>query len=581
MVVRTIHRKFLQLSWLMVMIFSCVSGQVTDLNPDIPGGLGSVNSALRITGQFGYHSQLYNMQSTGGLPLNPRRPGDLHRFMINPVLQAGDFRMPVTMIFSSRQTSTISMQLPAQSFGQYMRNPLNTFSISPSYKWIKVHVGSQMVRYSDLTTGDLKMFGAGFDLAPGKWTISAFSGIARQAIESDTLRRIAGQYQRQFQAVRAGYGQSHAFHVFLNAARMKDDSTTLLFRPANLRPQEGVAASLVLGLPLSQSIIWHSEVAASIFTRDKRSAFYSSPKFGDVEPLVDLHRSTRADFSGRTSLTLNRTSWSVRLHALYVGDGFVAPGYPYLETDRIDLTIDPTFRLLDNSLVLGGTIGYRVNNLSDTKMQTTDQLLLAFNANYAASESFGLGANYSNFGVRTGFSYDTLRIEIVSQSYGLSPYFQLASGRGAHRIISSFSYDEYEDNNLVSGQTNDQRSLNIFLNHQFAFDNNPLTTNFSVNYLNSLSQDVLMENFMIQGGSSLRLFENKMNISLNLSYVHSSIGGFSPDNAWMIRPGFRYAVTRQISARLDGSIRLYRYGSARPGTTYTENLLRTAISYRF
>lgn len=542
---------------------------------------GQSGSGISVTGQLGYNSQLYNMQSEGSLPVNPRRPGDLHRFMISPVFQAGDFRLPVSIIFSSRQTNAISMRLPDQNFGQFLRNPLNTFRISPSYKWVKLNVGSQIVNYSTLTTGDLKMFGAGFELTPGKWTIAAFSGIARQAIEADSLRRIAGQYKRQFQAVKAGYGNESAFHVFVSAARMVDDHEALPDLMASVKPQEGFAASLAFGIPFAGSLFWQTEVAGSVFTRDKNTGLHEQTKLDEIKPYFDLYHSTRADYSGRTGLTYNRNTWSVKASAVYIGDGFVAPGFPYLETDRFDLTLDPAFRLLENKLVISGSVGYRVNNLSDTRLMTTNQLLAAFNANYAVSEAFGFSASYSNFGIRTGYSFDTLRVEVVSQSFGLAPYVNLTAARGMHRLVTHISYDDFQDNNLVSGQSNNQRSLSTFLNHQFSFNTNPLVTNFSVSYLNSLIHDTGLNYFMLQGGGSYRFHKNNMMFSLNLSYVNSQFGTFTPDNAWLIRPGFRYTLTRQVTARLDGSIRLYSYGSSRPGTSYSENMLRTAINYRF
>jgi hypothetical protein len=536
---------------------------------------------VRVSGQLGFNSQWYSMQSDGAHFIYARRPSDLYRVMIAPVFHAGDFRLPVTIVFSSRQTNTVTFPAPEQTFTQFVQNPLNTFRFAPSYKWATATLGSQVLRHSSFTTGDVKMFGAGLELTPGRWTISVFSGTSQRPIEPDSLRRIPGLFERQFRAARVGYGREEAFHISLNAAHMKDDPASLTVTPLTVRPQEGIATSLVVGMPLLRNVFWRTEVAGSVFTRDTRSGIHQGTKLEQLDPIIDLHHSTRADFAGESSIVYRRSSWGIGLKAVYIGDGFVAPGFPYLQSDRIDFTIDPNLRLFDNKLILQGSFGYRQNNLSNTKLQTTNHALASVNVNLAISDAFGLSARYSNFGIRTGFTYDTLRLEIVSRSFGLSPYLSLPGEKGVHRINTSVSYDEFEDTNLISGQQVTQQSLSSFFNHHYILNDMPLTTSLSVNYLSRLNQLWGLNSFTMQLGSTYRFYNNKMQPSMSLAFNRSSIGDYTPDSAWMIRPGFRYMINRQFTARIDGSIRLYRYGTSRPGTSYTENLFRTALNYRF
>lgn len=565
----------------VVNLYPVLCGLIFSFIPNNLEAQSAGAGGMQVSGQLGFNSQWYSMQSDAPELIYARRPSDLYRVMISPVFYAGDFRLPVTIVFSSRQTNTISFPAPEQTFSQFLRNPLNTFRLAPSYKWATATLGSQVLRHSSFTTGDVKMFGAGMELTPGRWSISVFSGTSQRAIEPDSLRRIPGLYERQFRAAKFGYGREDAFHVSLNAAQMKDDPASLTATPPAVRPQEGLATSLVVGIPFFGNIMWRTEIAGSVFTRDTRAGLHQDTKLEELDPLIDLRHSTRADFAGESSIVYRKPTWGIGLKAVYIGDGFVAPGFPYLQTDRIDFTIDPNFRLFDNKLIVQGSFGYRQNNLSDTKLQTSNHALASVNANLTISEAFGLSARYSNFGIRTGFSYDTLRLEVVSKSYGLSPYINLTGKNGAHRINTSVSFDEFEDTNLISGQQVTQQSLSSFFNHQYLLNDLPLTTSFSVNYLSRLNQLWGLNSFTVQLGSTYRFYNNKMHPSVSLAFNRSSVGDYTPDSAWMIRPGFRYVINRQLTARIDGSIRLYRYGTSRPGTSYTENLFRTALNYRF
>ncbi len=198
------------------------------------------------------------------------------------------------------------------SFSQFLRNPLHTFRIAPSYKWIQADIGSQVLHHSSFTTGDTKLFGAGLALTPGKWNIAVFTGTSQRAIEPDSLRRIPGLYERRFKAAKIGYGREEAFHIALNAAYMNDDPASLTHIPSAVRPQEGLATSLVLGIPLFRNILWRSEVAGSVFTRDTRSDIHQDSKLEELEPIFNIHQSSRADFAGESSIMYRRTNWGGR-----------------------------------------------------------------------------------------------------------------------------------------------------------------------------------------------------------------------------------------------------------------------------
>ena len=55
-------------------------------------------------------------------------------------------------------------ELKNQTLAQFITNPMNSFGINPKYKWAELQLGTQYLNYSNLSTGDIGMFGIGFDL---------------------------------------------------------------------------------------------------------------------------------------------------------------------------------------------------------------------------------------------------------------------------------------------------------------------------------------------------------------------------------------------------------------------------------
>lgn len=534
----------------------------------------------KISGGLNLSSQWYSINSEGPDGIRPRQPRDLHRVMFTPTLQAGDFQLPVTVVFSSRQTNSISMQATSQSFAQFMTNPMNTFSIAPSWKWAKAVIGSQTVSYSDFTTGNSRLFGAAMELTPGKWTLAAFHGISQRAIEPDSLLRIPGAFQRNFTAARAGYGSPNGFQLFVNMAYMNDDPENVPDASEKLKPQQGLATSLVVAIPLGAYILWSNEAAVSFFTKDKNAESYSFNQ-GTIPFLFLKPRiSSRTDHAFQSSVSYRRTVFSLNLKATYVGDGFMAPGFPYMQTDRMDITFSPRLRILENRVVMSATVGYRKNNLSNTKLQTSSQLLMAMQVNATFTPQAGVNGSFSNFGMRTTHSMDTLRMEMIATSVSLAPWWHIKAHYGTHQISASLSLDHTEETNLVTARQMDRQTFSVLLNHSFLFDNRPMNTEFAVSYMNNNAM-MGVRNYHIQPGLSYRLWNRKMQSSLRFAYINSKMAEHTPDHSFMIRPGIRLLLSRQWTARADASIRVYRYGSARDLTGFTENIFRTSVNYRF
>ena len=121
----------------------------------------------------------------------PRRPWNLVRFSFQPTMSFGDFKLPFNFNFSPMRNNFGSSPFgfgglpgfPKQTFMQWVTNPMNSIGINPSYKWAELQLGTQYLKYSDLSTGDIGAFGYGISLKPGKFRFKFFRGVSQQAFQ--------------------------------------------------------------------------------------------------------------------------------------------------------------------------------------------------------------------------------------------------------------------------------------------------------------------------------------------------------------------------------------------------------------
>src|ERR1017187_6584864 len=169
---------------------------------------------VHISGDIGLYGDFYRMNSSGDSAIQPRRPGTLIRLLFNPTISYKDFSLPFTIMLCPQQTNVVTPLSNSGNIMDFIENPLNNVGIAPKYKWVQLLLGSQTPYYSDLTLGNLPVFGAGINLTPGKFRFSFFTGISQRAIEMDTSKNIPGSYKRTFYSAKIGYGREDSSHIY-------------------------------------------------------------------------------------------------------------------------------------------------------------------------------------------------------------------------------------------------------------------------------------------------------------------------------------------------------------------------------
>ncbi|MFA7325943.1 MAG: hypothetical protein WC121_04710 [Candidatus Kapaibacterium sp.] len=536
---------------------------------------------FQISGNASLTQEVYQFEASDST-LNARHLPNQTRFTYNSSFDYDLLQVPVTIVLNSRQSNYITAQAPGQNFLQYIQNPLNYVSISPKYEWAQFHFGSQSPQFSDLTMGNRQIFGLGMDLLPENFRLASFYGVSQRGIEP-LGKQLKGAYTQYIYGAKFQYGKEKSGSIGLNFAALYDDTNSISNIPATTKiyPEEGLISSINFSIPFTDEIYLYSEIAASAFTRNQLS---DNVILNDKE--VDLFiqeakSSTLIDGAAKSRFVLDYGSWGINAQGLYAGDGFRTIGYQFFISDRVEYSLGGNYRTEDSRFRISGSAGQRFNNLFETKSTTTSQLIANANIFYQVTDNLSANANYTNFGIRNNTSNDTLKLEMVSNSFSFSPAYSFESKWGNSNLNLVFGFDDFEDFNTLTGEfrTNSTKTGSIIF--ASALKDLPLTTTLFSTYVTNNLPDADLKLISIGVSGNYRLWENTFVPGLKLSLNQSSLGNNTDDVKLGIRFTSRYKITKMLIFRLNYNYNDYNYGSSRSNATFTENYLQTGLSYSF
>ena len=536
---------------------------------------------FRFYGNTSLSADFYSMNESGPGNVRARRPATLMRLVVNTGMNYGKFSMPFTMVLSSNQTNFTTPQAPDQSIWQYFQNPMNRITLSPKYDWAQLHLGQYIPDYSDLSTGNTPVFGAGMDLRPGNFQVAAFYGNSQRAIEPDSTSGLPGAFAQRFFATRLAYIGDDGGNVGLNFVRVFDDTNSVDSYPINRFPSSGLLTSLNFEIPVAELLKFYGEGGICYFTRNLFSDDIESDELEFIPDFLNPKYSSRIDYAAKGGLLIKQDIWEIDLSAMYIGDGYEPLGYRFMQSDRIEYTVAPKVRLFDNKLMLRGSIGQRFNNISETKSESSTQLIGSVGAYARITDQLSLAADFSNYGVRNNIDIDTLRIEMVSRAFSITPGYTIRSDYMTHQINATYSHDDFTDFNTVTGRFRSNVTQSLMASYAVRFNEFPLSANISANHVeNDLDVGALELNALNLGGS-YSFMDNKLQPSLRFSLSQNSIGNNTSDIKFGVRAGIRYEIIDDLMLRLSANINSYDYGSIRNNMAYTETFIQTTLSYRF
>ncbi len=542
--------------------------------------------AFRISGTMGVTYEGYGLSRNpaGWIGYSPRRPWNQVRFNFTPEIKFGkNWNIPFNFNFATKPTNFAGPYsgIGKQSFKQFVTNPMNNFGVNPTYKWAELQLGTQYLNYSDLSTGDIGIFGAGFSLSPGNYRIKFFTGLSQQAVNFFTgPPATTGAYTRNNWMMQIGKAQEGKYELTFNFVKAKDKLSSLLSPPPTVKPQEGFTTSLVTKVYFRKGWYTAMEGAQSVYTKDLTTPLTSTIK--SFKPFLEAHTSTVTDYAGEAALGKKSQQFDVGVKVKYIGAGFQTPGYPFMLPDRLDYTLNTKINTWKNKMNIVASVGQRVNNVSNTTLRAK-QLIGNINWFTQFNDQWSLNLSFNNFGFQAPGGINPFGIKNVSNDLGINPTYTWSNSRMSHLLSLSYNYSKYDERDVLTGLITSNNTHMAILTYIPTYFTRKITPDFSVLYfLNKLPG---FKTTLLTFSSSLGMqaAKNKLQLRGQIQYTLGKNNSFSSNNNVIASCTADWKLHKKLTWTNFFSTNYYKYGDeiSPAGANYLESNVRTGLQYRF
>lgn len=552
-----------------------------------------------IRGSVGFNYEHYGLSTNPNTPVfySPRRPWNQFRFNVAPNIKIGDFSLPINFNFATKPTNFAGPysgigSLGNQTFLQFITNPMNVFAINPKYKWAELQLGTQYLNYSELTTGDIGVFGTGFDLRPKGFIMRFFTGNSQQGINYSASPLVPGAYKRNNWMAQLGKEKEGKYKIALTAAKGKDHFNSASPPPPLIDPKEGFVLSLLTELKFNKGYYFQAEGAQGIFTQNTNAG--TSPPGGvkSFNPFFSANASTIKDYAANASLGKKSTNFDFGLRTKYLGAGFYTTGYPYQQPDRFDITLNTRFNALKDSnnnfkMNVVASIGQRINNVTSTTLRAK-QFIGNLNWFTQFNDHFSLNVSYNNFGFNAAGSTISgiPSIKNVSNDFGITPTYMWSNSKMSNLISLSYNYSKYDETVVLPPSTTTSNNTHtVILSYIPTSLTKKLTTDFSLLYFLNEIPGFSTRLFTISAGAGGPLSKDKLNLRGQLQYTIGKNGTFTNNNNLIANLTADFNLTKKLTWNTFISTNRFKYGDELGGSligaNYFESTIRTGFIYRW
>ena len=403
--------------------------------------------------------------------------------------------VPMSMAYTNNQTTA------------NLTVPFNRFSLSPSYKWIRTHMGYSAMSFSPYTLSGHEFFGGGVELSPGdKIEVAAMYGRLRRAVEADSLGMDAA-YRRVGGAFKVGY-RADKFEVSINMLKGRDDKQSLLFseRDSNyIAPQENIAGSIALSWRLKHNISVQGEYGLSAVNRDISAS--DSLNNGLADQLFSSHGDVAVYHAFKTSVSQSSTLGQVGATYERIAPNYTTFGAYYYTNDFENITINMASSLI-KWLHWSLDAGYQRDNLESQKVNTSKRAIYSANATSAITRKLALGLNYSNVQSHVHIrdiyrdinqtnefqNLDTLNFTQLNMSASANLNYALRSSKTQRQNFNvGFTYQEASEEQSDEKKYLGNRITNTMLAYQFSLIPTRLNVATGINHNQNKTRESNMQ----------------------------------------------------------------------------------------
>ena len=411
--------------------------------------------------------------------------------------------------------------------------PFFQMGASPSYKWIKLHLGTRNITFSPFTLAGHRMDGIGVELTPGKIRFSAVYGRFNKARDYDPeadnrFRPIV--YKRMGYAFKLGYGTENNYFDLIYF-RAKDDKNSVNIFPADslITPGENMVIGFSTKLSLTKQFSFFTEGAASAYTRNLNSFPVKNYIEPDISSIYDTRYSTRLNYALKTGFHLNYSRFGVRFSYERIMPEFETMGAYFFANDREVFTISPRISLFNRKANVNGRIGLERNNLLNNRREQTNKLIGMLNFSYFNPSGFGFSANYTNLSVDQSMALseviDSVAVSVVNTNINFTPSYTWSDTSKTQSIILNISHQKLKDKNPFTREFGDMSSNTINSNYNLNFIGSGMGLSIGANYTLIEFSNLETSRYGATAGLNKQLEKQHLSIQLSSTYNITAVSG--------------------------------------------------------
>jgi predicted transcriptional regulator len=480
----------------------------------------------------------------------------------------GEINLPLSFAYTNQQLSK-SVSLP-----------FNRFSITPSYKWVKVYAGYTSMQFSPYSLAGHELFGGGVELTPDNgFKISALYGRLKKSSEGEDGTDPA--YQRMGGGFKVEY-QKEKFNVGVNLFKAQDIPSSAHPDSVATTPQDNLTGSVSATVNLMEKFRLSGEYGFSALNRNIHSQ-------GDRFSLLAKDGDLAVFHAVKTQLTYTNNLGAIGTTYERVAPNYMTLGAYYMTNDFENMTANFATTIRKISVALDG--GYQRNNLDKQKTNTASRIIYAGNISSNVTEKLHVSANFSNIQsylyINDVYSQvtqtnefqnlDTLNVTQLNYSASFNSSYLLQSTKekrqSANLNVMYQKSAEAQQYSRFSG--ND--IYNASLSYQFSLLPLKLNASASVNYNYNQAPDNLYTRAMTYNLSVQKTFFDELKSALTSAYSQMSNQSGKLSRVLNLRLSESYVFARRHSLNLNLTL-LYSEAIAKTRLQYAANL---SYSYSF
>lgn len=517
--------------------------------------LGSLKKEkwVKVSGGISATTNFYNMQG-----IEPRR-------------------VPFSWITTGNVTATIKgVSLPFyftySEQERSIRQPFNQFGVSPTYKWMKFHLGYRNVSFSKYVLDGHIFLGGGAEINPGKLRLGFVYGRFLKGINEDTSKSIVlsttqfpfAAYDRYGYGIKLGVGtELNYFDLVYFKAKDRVKANQPLPKTQYTQPAENA----VLGFKskftfFKNHLIFNLDGGISLLTRNilSDSILLGNETVKKFDFIITPNLSTTINYAGQTSLDFKSKFFGTGIKYERVMPDYRSMGIYYMQTDLERQTVNANFNLLKNKILVTGSAGIEHDNLAHKKEAETRRKIYSANVNINPKPIYGLMLQYMNYGL-TQFKgvksiSDTTRLNQVTSGFVVIPRYTLIKKNGVHNFIIAYTNQTLNDKNLFNSQNFNFTVENINASYSGSLQKPEISMDASIFNTKSTYSIGNTVNTGLSAGVGKAYLKKKLNTNGSVTFSYNQFNGKTDGNTLQLRLAANYLIKKKqrVNANLNYTI---------------------------